>query len=150
MVKILITGFEPFKQCNINASQELISCIENNIERYKDSNIDVSTGILPVDTKKIYTEIERLAPHNYDYLIMLGEGDRPYGISIEKIALNVLDFGIPDNGGNQPRHQMIAENAPIALGSTLSFSEDFFKEFVTRLLVIRYRSAFVELDSTTA
>ena len=54
-----------------------------------------------------------------DIIIMLGEAGGRFRITPERIAINVDDFRIPDNAGNQPKDEPIVENGPAAYFSTL-------------------------------
>jgi pyroglutamyl-peptidase len=50
---------------------------------------------------------------------MLGEAGGRFRVNPERIAINVDDFRIPDNAGNQPRDEPIVEGGPAAYFSTL-------------------------------
>ena len=52
-------------------------------------------------------------------VVCLGEATRRPVISIERVAVNLLDFRIPDNAGAQTIDQSVVENAPAAYFSTL-------------------------------
>ena len=52
-------------------------------------------------------------------VLCLGEATRRPAISIERVAVNLLDFRIPDNAGAQITDQPIREDGPAAYFSTL-------------------------------
>ena len=54
-----------------------------------------------------------------DAVVCLGQASRRTVISIERIAVNLLDFRIPDNAGNQVEDQPIMPDGPAAYFTTL-------------------------------
>ena len=50
---------------------------------------------------------------------MLGEAGARFRIMPERVAINVDDFRIPDNAGNQPKGEPIVEGGPVGYFSTL-------------------------------
>lgn len=79
----------------------------------------VKSCVLPVVRNK---SMDTLNAHLQKYkpvaVIALGQSSRPM-ISIERVAINVDDYPIPDNDGNQVCDQEIIENGPTAYWSTL-------------------------------
>lgn len=57
--------------------------------------------------------------HQPSYVITVGQAAGRTGISPERVAINVDDFRIPDNGGNQPIDEPIYEDGPAAYFTTL-------------------------------
>jgi pyroglutamyl-peptidase len=49
-----------------------------------------------------------------DWCVILGEAKGRAAFSIERVALNLSDFGIPDNGGHQPRDEAVVNAGPAA------------------------------------
>ena len=115
-MKILITGFEPFDNSPINPSQEVI-------QRFKFDSpdfIQLSTCLLPVDAKRgpelLIQKLEDIIP---DVVICLGQASGRSAISLEKVAINQLDFRIPDNTGEVIIRKKIITNAPDAYFTSL-------------------------------
>lgn len=54
-----------------------------------------------------------------DVILMLGEARSRFRVTPERVAINVDDYVIPDNAGNQPRNEPIAVDGPAAYFSTL-------------------------------
>ncbi len=54
---------------------------------------------------------------------MLGEAGARFRINPERVAINVDDFRIPDNVGNQPRDEPVIEGGPVGYFSTLPIRE---------------------------
>src|SRR5215475_3397344 len=96
--KLLITAFEPFGGEEINPSLEAV----RQIEKDRISNVSVLTAELPVDRyRAVDAALELLNVNRPDIVIMLGEAGGRYKINPERVAINVDDFRIPDNVGNQ-------------------------------------------------
>src|SRR5438105_4911946 len=116
MKKLLLTAFEPFAGETINPSFEAAKAIEH----FSFTDADVQTLLLPVDRfQAIDLALKRINEFQPDFIILLGEGSRRFRINPERVAINVDDFRIPDNTGNQPRGESIVEGAPTAYFSTL-------------------------------
>lgn len=114
-MKLLITGFEPFGNSPINPSQLLIENLASNSTRCD----QLAACLLPVDTvlapKKI---IEQIVYHNPQFIVCLGQASGRAAISLEKIAINLLDFRIPDNQGHQVQNQeIVRDGSPQHLSS---------------------------------
>lgn len=120
MTKLLLTAFEPFNGETINPSLETAQVIGK--VDFPDSQIQIIE--LPVDR---FQAVEILFNHirteKPDVVMMLGEGSRRFRINPERVAINVDDFRIPDNSGNQPKGEPIVEGAPVAYFSTLPIYE---------------------------
>lgn len=116
MPKLLMTAFEPFGGEEINPSLEAL----RQIQKVQISNVSVITAQLPVERyRAVDTALELLLFNRPDIVIMLGEVGGRYKINPERVAINVDDFRIPDNAGNQPRDEPIIEGGPAAYFSTL-------------------------------
>jgi len=80
----------------------------------------VRTAKLPVDRYRAVDNLLDLIRSGHpDVVIMLGEAGGRFRINPERIAINIDDFRIPDNAGNQPRDEPIIEGGPAAYFSTL-------------------------------
>lgn len=115
-MKLLLTAFEPFGGHATNASQEVAQALQ--AAHFEGARLEIL--ILPVDYERapqqLLGAIERLQP---DLIILLGEAWSRDAITPERVAINIDDFAIPDNGGHQPREQSIFAGAPAAYFSTL-------------------------------
>jgi pyroglutamyl-peptidase len=116
MKRILLTAFEPFAGESINPSFEVAKAIE----KLAFANAEAQTLLLPVDRfQAIELALERIRESRPDLVMLLGEGSRRFRINPERIAINVDDFRIPDNTGNQPKGEAIVKDGPAAYFSTL-------------------------------
>ena len=107
-MKILVTGFEPFGGEQRNPSAEVVECLPG-----KMSDVEILKLILPVVRGKAFTAIrnavEKFCP---DVILSIGQAGGRTGISVERVAVNLDDYRIPDNEGNRPVDEPIAPNGP--------------------------------------
>ncbi|MBW6472337.1 MAG: pyroglutamyl-peptidase I [Anaerolineaceae bacterium] len=115
-MNIILTGFEPFNGSTSNPSAEVIKTFP--VESFSDHNI--IREILPVDREKAVTwlskTIQEIRP---EIILLLGEATNRPVVSIEKVAINWMDYRIADNSGVQVRDQAVMEDGPAAYFSTL-------------------------------
>jgi len=113
---ILVTGFEPFGKHGSNPSAEVA-------RRLKGETIggqEVACAVLPVTVRGSVQELGvALAEHRPEIVLGLGLAGGRWGLSVERVAINVLDFRLPDNLGAQPADQPIAEDGPAAYFATV-------------------------------
>lgn len=120
MTKLLLTAFEPFNGETINPSLETARVIGK--VDFPDSQFQIIE--LPVDRfQAVEILLNRIRTEKPDVVMMLGEGSRRFRINPERVAINVDDFRIPDNSGNQPKGEPIVKGAPVAYFSTLPIYE---------------------------
>jgi len=115
-MNIILTGFEPFNGSSTNPSAEVVKNFP--LESFLEHNL--IREILPVDSVKAVEWMRNSIQENQpDIVILLGEATNRPVVSIEKIAINWMDFRIADNSGNQVLDQSIIEDGPAAFFSTL-------------------------------
>lgn len=116
MKTVLMTGFEPFGGESVNPALEAIRQLDGktvNGYRLVARSMPVVRGEA---IEKIQAMIEEVKP---EWVIAVGQaGGRP-DITVERVAINVDDFRIPDNGGNQPVDEPVVAGGPVAYWSTL-------------------------------
>lgn len=114
--KIVVTGFEPWQHGTENPTLDVLDQLEQ-------SNAipgELTTIRLPVDTTKLAAIVEKaLDQVRPDLWISLGLATGHSVIAIERMAANVRDFPIPDNGGHQPGGDPVFADGPSAYLSTL-------------------------------
>ena len=114
--QILLTAFEPFGGEAANPSLEAARAM---------TGVDFPGAALtmlelPVDRHRaIEVAVERLRAVRPDAVMMLGLAMARYRITPERVAINVDDFRIPDNVGNQPAGEPVIEGGPVGYFSTL-------------------------------
>lgn len=120
---ILLTGFDPFGGRNVNISGLVVSHLA---ESQPIKGLEIISKILPVDKDNAPMRlIDAIIENRPHAILCLGEASRRSSISIERVALNLLDFRIPDNLGNQPIDQPILPEGPAAYFSTLPVRKIF-------------------------
>ena len=119
-MKILITGFEPFGESPLNPSQMLVESLSENDQ----DGVSLIREVLPVDQAKAPKSIMRLInQHQPDAILAFGLAMSRPKISLERIALNLQDFHIPDNKGVTVTDQPIYSDGPTAYFSTLPLKQ---------------------------
>ncbi|MFA4646012.1 pyroglutamyl-peptidase I [Pyrococcus kukulkanii] len=114
-MKVLVTGFEPFGNEKINPSWEAVKLLPDEIE-----GATVVKKLLPVT----FNGVRRILPElilkeKPDVVISTGlAGGRPT-ITVERVAINIMDSTMPDNEGYKPEDEPIFDDAPTAYFSTL-------------------------------
>ncbi len=115
-MRLLLTGFEPFGKQDINSSEQVIQQLEGK----SFEGVELFTAVLPVDRfdgpDKLLRKIMNIQP---DAVISLGQAGGRHAISIERVAVNLLDYRIPDNGGNLETDKTIQVDGADAYFSTL-------------------------------
>ncbi|WP_314436637.1 pyroglutamyl-peptidase I [Massilia timonae] len=121
MIKtVLLTGFEPFNGASINPAWEAVRALEGWEGEVGEHRFRVEVRQLPCvfgqAIEDLVAMVDELHP---DVAIAVGQaGGRP-DISVERVAINVDDAAILDNGGQQPVDAAIASDGPAAYFSTL-------------------------------
>lgn len=116
MKKLLLTAFEAFGGEGLNASLETARQMEK--LNFPDALVRVAE--LPVDRyRAVAKALELIRAGRPDIVIMLGEAGARFRINPERVAINIDDFRIADNAGNQPRDEPIIEGGPVGYFSTL-------------------------------
>lgn len=114
-MKILVTGFDPFDQESINPSIEAVKQLPDQIDDAQIFKLEIPT-VMQQSSDKI---IEKMNEINPDVILSVGQERGRADLSIERVAININDFRIPDNQGNQPIDAPIVKNGADAYFSTL-------------------------------
>jgi pyroglutamyl-peptidase len=108
---ILLTGFEPFGGDDHNPSAVVAQALGSDA---------IAVRILPVDGERIHAALEQAVQETQpSALVMLGLARGRTRISLERIAINWLEYRIADNAGRRVLGQKILPDAPDALFSSL-------------------------------
>ena len=96
-MKILVTGFDPFGGEPINPAIESVKRLPDNI-----AGAEIIKLEIPTVRKKSLEKIEKaINEHNPEVILSIGQAGGRFDISIERVGINLDDFRIPDNEGNQ-------------------------------------------------
>lgn len=115
MASLLLTGFEPFDGETVNPSGEIALALHGrDLGGHR-----VHGVVLPCRFGAARDALRAALQQTTPALVVaLGQASRAE-ISIERVAINVDDARIPDNGGAQPIDVPIASDGPAAYFSTL-------------------------------
>jgi len=117
---VLITGFEPFGGEKINPSELVARGLDGRLIAGR----TLAVHVLPVETRNIGERLQRMVDEvGPDIVIGLGQAGGRHAMSVERVALNVLDFAQPDNVGVMRKNDVIVRGGPDARISPLPFSE---------------------------
>ena len=115
-MRLLLTGFEPFGGSGVNPSQQIVLALAQKGA----AGVDLCTAILPVDRvggpASALAAIEAQRP---DAVLCLGQAARRPALSIERVAINLLDYAIADNAGNRVVDEPVVAGGPAAYFATL-------------------------------
>jgi len=122
MKKVLLTGFDPFGKDKINPALELVKKMANE----EIPGVELTTIRLPVvfgeAITELVTKIKKIRP---DLILSLGQAAGRMMVSLERVGLNMNDTDHPDNAGNKPRDEFIAESGPAAYFTTINLRETY-------------------------
>ena len=114
-MKILITGFDPFGGEIINPSYEAVKLLLDVV-----SGAEIIKAEIPTVCGKALEVVKsKIEECNPDAVICVGQAGGANAVRIERIAINLDDYRIPDNEGNQPIDEPIYADGPNAYFSTL-------------------------------
>ncbi|MCS7105266.1 MAG: pyroglutamyl-peptidase I [Thermofilaceae archaeon] len=118
MLKILVTGFEPFGGESVNPS----SLAAEQAARVLSEKLGTSVvhAILPVSFKRTREVVRELvAKVEPDIAVGLGLSGGIAHVAVERVALNFIDARSPDNDGVTIYDEPIEPDGPLAYLSTL-------------------------------
>jgi pyroglutamyl-peptidase len=113
---VLVTGFEPFGGDTANPSQEVAKALDG--RAVGDSVIRAL--VLPVQHEEARAALEpALAAPGLRAAVLLGLAGGRMRVALERAALNVMDYPLPDNRGDVVRDAACVPGGPAAYWSTL-------------------------------
>jgi len=116
VLKVLITGFEPFGGYTENSSWE----VARRVASCGIAGVEVVAEQLPVSFARV-GEVLRSAIelHTPDLVIMLGQTTITDCVRLERVALNMMDSAMGDNDGVKPDEEPIYKGEESALFTLL-------------------------------
>ena len=126
-MKVIITGFQPFGSHKHNPSQEAVQALPESV-KFNDNSATarVAKLILPVCCLEAFQVLSPLVAESLNEpfaLILCGLSYPRNIISLERFALNVRDFRMPDNNGHNLDEEYIIPEGPEALRSKVPLIE---------------------------
>ena len=118
-MKLLLTGFEPFGGNSVNPSEQVVRALAA-LPRERLPRLQLRTAVLPVDRVNGPAALVRaMNKYRPEAVLCLGEASRGIAISIERVAVNLMDYRIADSSGRQVQDELIAPDGPAAYFATL-------------------------------
>lgn len=114
-MKLLVTGFDPFGGESVNPAFEAVKLLPETIEGAQIIKLEIPT----VFQKSIEVVKEAVANYQPDVVINVGQAGGRACVTVEKVAINLADAGIPDNAGDSPEDEPLEADGPDAYFSTL-------------------------------
>ena len=114
-MNVLITGFDPFGGEPINPAWEAVKAMKDEIAGAKITKLQIPT-VVNKSIAKVHEKMMELRP---DIVISIGQAGGRFGVTPERVAINVTDARIPDNEGNQPIDEPIFADGDAAYFSNL-------------------------------
>jgi len=107
----LVTGFTPFAGDDINPSQSIAEALhDKHVAGHR-----VVGATLPTEFARVMPSLRSLIESHAPQLVLaLGQAGGRDGISLERVAINLIDARIPDNAGLAPIDIPVVEGAPNA------------------------------------
>ena len=113
---MLLTGFDPFAGDTSNPSGDAVELVAS---RWT-GPATLVTAVLPVTFGGAAAQLgDLIRDHSPDLVVAVGLAGGRRTISIERVAVNLVDARIPDNAGAQPIDEPSLAGAPDARFSTL-------------------------------
>ncbi|WP_038056869.1 pyroglutamyl-peptidase I [Thermus amyloliquefaciens] len=115
---VLITGFEPFAGMGHNPSAALLGLLPDT-----GKGEPLLKVVLPVDALALAQALEALYARGPRAVLHLGLAENRPLISLERFAVNLLDFERPDNRGRVLADIPVVPGGPLALEARFPLKE---------------------------
>ncbi len=109
-MKLLVTGFEPFGGERRNPFALVVEALPDVV-----AGADIIKLLLPTVRYEAPRRVERaVEEHRPDVVLSIGQAGGRAAVSVERVAVNLDDYRIPDNAGNQPVEEPVVPGGPDA------------------------------------
>ena len=113
---VLLTGFEPFAEWRTNPSGE----VARRLDGATAAGALVVGRVLPVNLRGLEERLRRLLDEVRPVAVVAtGLAPASPVVRLERFAVNLADFRIPDGAGEMPREVALAPEGAVALASRL-------------------------------
>lgn len=115
MRRVIVTGFDPFNNETLNPSFEAVRQLPDTI-----LDAEIIKLELPTAFEKGAASLKETIMQNFpEIVICVGQAGGRDKISVEQVAINLIEARIPDNDGVQPLGKTIREDGENAYFSNL-------------------------------
>lgn len=113
--KLLVTAFDAFGGETINPALQVLEALPDSLHGLQLLKLQVPTvfGDSLIELKQAITY------HAPDAVLCLGQAGGRADITVERVAINLMDAGMPDNKGQVPKDAPVVPGGPAAYFSTL-------------------------------
>lgn len=113
MKQLLITGFDPFGGGSVNPSWEAVARLPDDLAGYHITKLQIPTVF--------GTAADRVLAHaqGADVILCVGQAGGRDAVTVERIAINCANAGIPDNAGFRPIELPVLSGGPDGIFSTV-------------------------------
>lgn len=115
MKKVLVTGFDPFGGESVNPAFEAVKLLPDTIADAQVVKLEVPT----VFSRSALVLEDALHREKPDVVICVGQAGGRSCVSVEKVAINLVEARIPDNDGEQPLGVPLREDGETAYFATV-------------------------------
>jgi pyroglutamyl-peptidase len=113
---VLVTGFEPFTPYKLNPTEELARALDG--QRVGDAV--VRSAVLPVHHADAAARVQELLDTvRPEAILHLGLAGGRARLAVERVAVNVMDYAVPDNAGCRKTDEPCVPAGPAAYLATL-------------------------------
>ena len=114
-MKVLITGFDPFGGESVNPALEAVKALPDTIAGAEIIKLEIPT----VFRKSLEKIEENIIKHSPDIVISIGQAGGRFGVTPERVAINIDDARIEKKKKNQPIDITIFEDGETAYFTNL-------------------------------
>lgn len=116
MRTVLLTGFEPFTPYKINPTEE----VARSLDGHRTDDLVVRSAVLPVHHAEAAARVRQLIQAERPEIVLhLGLAGGRARVALERVAVNVMDYAVPDNAGCQLTDEPCVPDGPAAYFATL-------------------------------
>ena len=114
-MKILVTGFDAFGKDTINPASLILDELPSEILEAK-----IITSVIPtIAYRSLEVISKQIQSHHPDMILSIGQAGGRSEITLERIGINLNDFRIPDNAGQQLKNTPVFADGPDAYFTNL-------------------------------
>lgn len=114
-MKLLITAFDPFGGESVNPALEAVKMMKNDIAGAKITKLEIPT-VFGKSAERLHQAMTAEKP---DAVLCIGQAGGRFGVTPERVAINIDDARIKDNEGGRPIDEPIYKDGEPAYFSSL-------------------------------